>query len=79
MWPERAQVVSYTVDSQDEKAVMKAYTNALQDLSMEDWAAELEKDEVRGRLRREEVATGSRSPSVSWKWEGRISYLRLLS
>ena len=66
MWPERAHVISYTVDSHDEKEVMKAYKRA-PELTPEAWLAELEQ----GRKRRSRVLGLLELPEV----QGDANYL----
>ena len=67
MWPERARVITYTVDTQDEKVSMKAYKRA-SELSTEDWAAEVEKDDAKAGYEEKKMLKAA-VEERGWKWE----------
>lgn len=67
MWPERAVVNSYTVDSQDEKVVMKAYKRA-PELTPGELAAEMEKDGVEVNFEQKKMLAEA-IQERGWKWE----------
>ena len=67
MWPARAEVVKYVLNSQDEKETMKAYKLS-QELAAEDWVTEFNAQE--------EVASYEQSlmeqkdvEAAGWKWQ----------